>query len=152
IRDRLAELLALPGVADRFVEAALRAAEAAGADVEPAAVEAHHRDAKALTLRAHQIFGRHAHPVQDHLRGRLRMPAELALPRAEADARHVPFDHEAGNALRTLLAGADHAQIELVLAAAGNELLGAGDDIMVALLHRPGLERGGVRARARLGQ
>jgi hypothetical protein len=52
IGDRLAELLALLGVGDRLVEAALRAAQRAGADVEPAAVEPHHRDAEAFAFGA----------------------------------------------------------------------------------------------------
>jgi hypothetical protein len=112
-----AELLALLGVFDRLVEAALRAAERAGADVEPAAVEPHHRDAEALALGADAILDRHADIVEIHLRGRLRMPAELALLRAEADAGHVLFDHQAGNALGAILAGADHGDVDLVLAA-----------------------------------
>jgi hypothetical protein len=32
-----------------------------------------------------------------------------------------------------ILAGADHGDIDLILAGAGDELLGAGDDIMVAV-------------------
>ena len=80
------------------------------------------------------------------------MPAELLLLRAEADARHVLLDHQAGNALRPVDAGADHGDIDLVLAAARDERLGAGDDIMIAVLHRAGLQRRGVGAGAGLGQ
>src|SRR3546814_5509409 len=46
IGDTLPELLAVPRIGDRLVEAALRAAKRAGADVETAAVEPHHRDAE----------------------------------------------------------------------------------------------------------
>ena len=147
-----AELLALLGVGDRLVEAALGAAEAAGADVEAAAVEAHHRDPEALALAADEILGRHADLVEIDLGGRLRMPAELLLLRAEADARHVLLDHQAGNALRPVDAGADHGDVDLVLAAARDERLGAGDDIIIAVLDRAGLERRRVGARAGLGQ
>ena len=91
----LAELLALLGVVDRLVEAALRAAERAGADVEAAAVEAHHRDAEAFALAADAVGDRHPDLVEIDLRGRLRMPAELLLLRAEADALHVLLDDQA---------------------------------------------------------
>src|SRR3546814_8128632 len=86
--DTLPELLAVPRIGDRLVEAALRAAKRAGADVETAAVEPHHRDAEALAFGADQILRRHADRIEHHLRGRLRMPAELAFLRAEADAGH----------------------------------------------------------------
>ena len=152
IGDGLAELLAVLRIGDRLVETALRPAQRTGADIEPTAVQPHHRDAEALALAADQILRRHAHPVEIDLRGRLRMPAQLLLIGAEADARHVLLDHEAGNALRPVHAGAHHADINLVLAAARDELLCAGDDIMVAVLHRLGLQRGGVGAGARLGQ
>ena len=124
----------------------------AGADVEAAAVEAHHRDPEAFALAADEVVDRHADLVEIDLGGRLRMPAELLLLRAEADARHVLLDHQAGDALGPVLAGADHGDVDLVLAAARDERLGAGDDIMVAVLHRLGLERRGVGARRRLGQ
>jgi hypothetical protein len=65
IGDRLAELLALLGIGDRLVEAALRPAQRAGADVEPAAVEPHHRDAEALAFAADQVFDRHADSLED---------------------------------------------------------------------------------------
>ena len=42
--------------------------------------------------------------------------------------------------------------IDVVRAAARDERLGAADDIMIAVEHRLGLERRGVRARRRLGQ
>ena len=152
IGDRRAELLALLGVIDRFVEAALGAAERAGADVEPPAVEAHHRDAEAFALAADAVGDRHPDLVEIDLRGRLRMPAELLLLGAEADALHVLFDDQRADALGPILAGADHGHVDFILAAAGNERLGAGDDIMVAVHHRLGLERRRVGARRGLGQ
>ena len=80
------------------------------------------------------------------------MPAELLFLGAEADALHVLLDDQSGDALGAFLAGADHGHVNLVLAAAGDEGLRPRDDIMVAVQHRLGLERGGVRARGRLGQ
>src|SRR3546814_4541520 len=69
------------------------------------------------------------------------MPAELSLPRAERDARHVLFDDEARDALGALVAGADHHGVKLVFAAARNERLRSADDIVIAILDGPGLER-----------
>src|ERR1700704_2924351 len=45
-----AELLALAHIGERTVEAELRAADRAGRDVEPSAVEARHRDAETLAF------------------------------------------------------------------------------------------------------
>src|SRR5439155_979080 len=89
VGDRLAELVATLGVVGRLVEAALRSAERTGADVDAPAVEAHHGDAKAFTLRADAVGDRHANFVEIDLRSGLRMPAELLFLCAEADARHV---------------------------------------------------------------
>ena len=147
-----AELLAPLGVGDRFVEAALGAAQGAGADVEAAAVEAHHRDAEAFAFAADAVAGGNADLVEIDLGGRLRMPAQFLLIGAEADALHVLFDHQAADALGAVLAGADHGDIDFILAAARDERLGARDDIIVAVLDRLGLERRGVGARRRLGQ
>jgi hypothetical protein len=80
------------------------------------------------------------------------VPAELLLLGAEADALHVLFDHQRGNALRALLARAGHGHVDFVLAAAGDEGLGAGHDIMVAVEHCLGLERGRVGPGRRFGQ
>ena len=90
IGDRLAELLAFLGIADRLIEAALRAAQRAGADVEPPAVEPGHGETEAVALRADAVGDRHSHILEDHLRGGRGVPAELALRRAEADARACP--------------------------------------------------------------
>ena len=67
----------------------------AGADVEAAAVEAHHGDAEAFALGADAVGDRHADLVEIDLGGRLRMPAELLFLGAEADALHVLFDDQA---------------------------------------------------------
>ena len=72
VGDGGAELLAALGVVDRLVEAALAAAEAAGADVEAPAVETHHRDAEAFALAADAVGDRHADLVEIDLHGRLR--------------------------------------------------------------------------------
>src|SRR3546814_16092600 len=73
----------LLGIGNRFVEAALRAAQGTGADVEPPAVEPRHREAETVALGADAVFDRHLHIVEDHLRGGGGVPAELALLGAE---------------------------------------------------------------------
>jgi len=132
-----AELLALLGVGDGLVEAALGAAEAAGADVDPAAVQTHHRDAEALALAADEVLGRHPDLVEIDLARGLRMPAELLLLRAEGDAFHVLFDHKAADPLGPVDSGADHGHVDLVLAAARDERLGARNDVIAAVFDRP---------------
>ena len=91
----LSELLAFLGVSDSLIEAALGAAERAGADVQAAAVQAHHRDAEAFAFAADAVGDGHANLVEIDLRRGLRMPAELLFLRAEADALHVLFDDQA---------------------------------------------------------
>src|SRR3546814_8335075 len=65
VRNRLAELLAVLGIGNRFVEAALRAAQGTGADVEPPAVEPRHREAETVALGADAVFDRHLHIVEE---------------------------------------------------------------------------------------
>src|SRR5690606_31378866 len=149
--DRPAELLALLCVTHRLVQAPLPAAKRAGTDVEPAAVEPLHRDAESFAFAADHVLRRHPHVFEDQRRGRLRMPPGLAFRRAERNARHVLFDRQARDAAWALAAGADHGQVQLVLAGAADELLGAVDDPVVAVLYRPGLECRGVGAARRLG-
>ena len=75
----------------------LRAAQRARRDVDPAAVEAVHRDAEAAALAvgaAEHRVGRHPNPVEHHLRGRLRVPAHLLLVRAETQSWGALFDDE----------------------------------------------------------
>ena len=152
IGNGLAELLAVLGVGDCLVEAALCPAERRCTNVDATAVEPHHREAKAVAFGAHAVSDRHLHIIENHLCGRRGIPAELAFLRTEAEARHVLFDDKARHAFRPGLSGADHRHIDVVDARAADELLGAVDDIMVALKACAGLERGGVRARPRLGQ
>ena len=61
--------------------------------------------------------------------------------------------HEEGrDAVRALPAGARHHREQRRLVGIGDEALGAGQHIDVAVAHRAGLHRGAVRAGARLGQ
>ena len=95
---------------------------------------------------------RHAAILEHHHRGRLRLPAELLLLRAEREPRRALLDHDAGNALRPGAAGAHHADVDVGDAAAGDEGLGAVEHVMIAVAHGARLQARGVRAGVRLGQ
>ena len=125
-----AELLALFHVVDGAVEAELRAADRAGADVQAAAVEPGHGDLEALALGADEVGRRHAAILEHHHGGRLRFPAELLLLRAVGEARRALLHHDGGNAARARFAGARHHHVNVGDAAAGDEGLGAVEHIM----------------------
>src|SRR5690606_27027397 len=135
--NRASELLAFLRITHRLVKTALPAAERAGTDVEPPAVEPLHRDAEAFAFAADHVLRRHPHVLEDQRRGRLRMPPRLALRRAERNARHVLLDRQTRDAAWALAAGADHGQVQLVLAGPADELLGAVDDPVTAVPYRP---------------
>src|SRR6185436_17569364 len=118
---------------DGAVEAELRAADRAGRDVEPSAIEARHRDLEAVAFVADQVLGRYPAVLEHHHRGRLRFPAELLLPRAERDAWRPLLDHDAGDALRPFATSPHHADVDIRHAAAGDERLAAVQHVVVAV-------------------
>ena len=149
------ERLPVANIGARLVEGGLRAAERARRDVEPAAVEAVHRDAEAGTLAvraAQHRVGGHPHALEDHLRGGLRMPAHLLLVRAETQPGSALFDDERGDAARALATGAGHHHVDIGGSRAGDELLDAVEHVVAALLDGAGAQRAGVGAGAGLGQ
>ena len=150
--EPFAEGLALFHVSKRLFQRALRAAERAGGDIEPAAVEPGHRDLEARAFLAEPVGDRHAHILEDDGARRLRVPAHLALVGAERNARRVARHDESGNPGSAVAAGARHHHIEVARAGAGDELLLAVENIMVAVAHRPRRQRGCIRAGARFGQ
>jgi hypothetical protein len=116
----------------RGVEGELRAAQRTGGDVQPPAVQPGHGEAEALPLLADAIVGRHA-AVEVDLRGRLGVPAHLALVGPEAEARRALLDHEGRDALGALAARAGHDHIEVRDPAARDEGLAAVEHIVVAV-------------------
>jgi hypothetical protein len=130
----------------------LRAAERAGRDVEPAAVESGHRDLKAKSFLAEPVTGRDAHVLKDDGARRLRVPAHLALVGAEGNAGGVARHDKRRNARGAFAAAPRHHHIKIARAGAGDELLLPVEDVMVAVTHRAGGKRRRIRPDARLGQ
>src|ERR1051326_7916767 len=152
IREPLPELLALAHVFDGALEAELGAADRAGCDVEPPAIEPRHGDAEAVTLLADAVCDRNPAVLEEHHRSRLRFPAELLFLRAEREAARCFLNDEARNAVRAVLPGADPADVKVRDAAPGDECLRAIEHAMVAVAHGAGPQARGIGAPARLGQ
>ena len=95
VGELAAELLALEQVIAGNLQARLRGAQRAGADVDAPAVEARHGDLEALPFRADEVLRRHAAVLEDDHRGRLAVPAELLLLGAEGEARRIPLNRDA---------------------------------------------------------
>ena len=90
IRDALAEGLALARVGERLVERRLRAAERAGADIEPAAVEPGHGDLEADALVRQAVRDGTRTSSKITCAGRLRVPAHLLLVARRTTGRACP--------------------------------------------------------------
>ena len=129
----------------------LRGAADAGAQLEPADIEDVEGDLMAFALLAEEVLHRHLAVVEDDLGGGRAFDAELLLFGADDQAGEALLDQEGGEMLLVDL-GEDGEQ--LGKAAVGDELLGAVQDIVLAVVgeHRRGLGAEGVAAGAGLGQ
>ena len=107
---------------------------------------------EALALGADEVRRRHPAIVEIHHGRGLAVPAEFLLLGAEAQPRRTVLDHETRDALRSVVAGAHHADVQVAARGAGNERLGAVDHIVVAVTHRPGRQSRGVGPGPRFGQ
>ena len=82
------------------------------------------------------------------MRGRRRIPAKLFLRRTKAHARRILVNNKAGDALGLFFAGPDHNNIDVIITRAGDKLLRAVYDIMLAIAPRACLQRCCVRTAA----
>ena len=96
--------------------------------------------------------GRDPGAVEDHLGGDVAGQAHLLLGRAEAHARGVGRDDERRQAALGVVAGAGEEDVVVGARAVADPLLGAGDDVLVALADRAGADAADVGAGLRLGE
>ena len=104
---------------------------------------------KTLAFFADEVFHWDFHVVEGDLPGLLTHDGlELGDKR---EPRRFHIDHETRNAAMSRLRriGDSHELAEVGLAGPSDEPLGTVDNIIIALPHRPGLHRGGIRARIR---
>src|SRR5262249_23875602 len=141
-----------PHITDGAFEAELGAAERAGRDVEPPAVERAHGDLEPLPLGADKVRCGDAARFEYHHGGRLRVPAEFFLLCAEAQPGGAVLDQEARDAVRAPFSRSHHHEVDVRAAAARNERLGAIEDVMIGAALGAGFQAGGVRAGVGLGQ
>ena len=100
LADRLAELLALPGVAHRVRERCLGDAGADGRDAEASGVERGEGDPHAVALVADPVRDRDQGSVEEHLGGDVAGQAHLLLGGAERHALRVGRDNERADSPR----------------------------------------------------
>ena len=137
---------------DRVRHRALGDAGADGGDAEPAGVERGERDLHAVALGADALVDRDPRPVEEHLRRHVAGQPHLLLGSPEAHAGRVRGDDERAQALGRVLVGTREEDVVVGARAVADPLLGAGDDVRVAVEGRAGLDRADVGAGLRLGQ
>jgi hypothetical protein len=103
--------------------------------------------APARVLLADALVHGHTHPIEENLAEHVPAVDATDGPHADAGAAHV-HQQEADAGLRPCLGvGAHQAEHHVGVLRVGGPDLGAGDDVVVALAHRPRAQRGQVRAR-----
>ena len=151
--DRFAEGAALVRVLERGLERGARHAHRLRRDANAPAFEVGQRDAVARALGAEQIGYRHAAVFERDLRRVGRVLAELFLDARDHVAGAVGRHDEGADALLAgCLVGDGEYHGDIGVLAAGDELLHAVEDIMIALALRARGDRACVRSRMRFGQ
>ncbi len=130
---RLPELLALPGVLQRRLQRPLRQPHRLRPDTGAGAVEEAHYHGEAGSLPADEVGCRHAAVFEDQLPGYGGADAHLVFPAPEAEAGGILFhQYGAGAADALVLIRQNDDGIQVCLAAVGDELLGAVDNVAIA--------------------
>ena len=134
-RQRLTKLLALVHIIPGPEQGRLGTAQGTGGDIQAAAVQALHRNGKAIAFITHQIAGRHANVFQGNQARGLAMPPHLFLILAVGDTVGIRWYHEGRDALRAAVgvSGARHQNQNIGCASAGDEHFAAIDHIMIAM-------------------
>ncbi|GMT03256.1 hypothetical protein PENTCL1PPCAC_25430, partial [Pristionchus entomophagus] len=147
------ELLAFLQVGHGGVEATLRQSDHLCADADTAGVEALDRVFVALAVLAQDSALVHAHSVKVDRARRGGADAQFVLLLADGDALGVAVDEEARDAAVALLRfGIGEHEEEGGVAGVSDPQFAAVDHKVVAVLQGRGLEREGIRSRARLRQ
>ena len=152
IRKARAELFAFFHVGDRAVETELRTADRAGTDIQPAAVEARHRNLEALPFGPIRFAtGTRQFSNMTIAVGWLFQPSFFSC--APNERPGVPFSttmHEIPRG--PALPRACHHDVDVGNAAAGNECLCAVEHIVLAVARRACAQACRIRTRVRLRQ
>src|SRR5262249_14059280 len=149
--ERLAEGLALAGVGDGFAVGELGDRDALGGQHQALAGEVHHDHRERAVLGADPVGDRHAAAVEPQLGGVARPPAGLLELARHREAGRAALDHQERDPAVARAAGAHRTGHEGRTGARGDEGLGPGDDVVVAVALGAGRERRDVTAAARLG-
>ncbi len=152
----LAELLAGGRPLDRHVEGALRAADALRRHRQARGTEPGIGDVEAVMHFAEHLTLVHPRIVERQLAVVEAAMADRTRALGDGEARRVLVDQETGDqlaraALGLLDAGSGEQDDVVRDIGVGDEVLGAGDDEIVAILDRTGLHRLHVGARIGLG-
>ncbi|KAI1698542.1 hypothetical protein Ddc_19062 [Ditylenchus destructor] len=150
-RDRSAELLPLAGIGDGHPMHLARDADHRRRVQQPVQVDARHAQPQAGAKAADHVGDRDADLVEMDV-GVDVLARHGHVARIDAHARCVELDEDRGDALGTRF-GIRHAHHDgdVREGAAGDEVLLAGDDQLLAVALRAGADAGGVGARMRLG-
>ena len=134
------------------VDGALRDADRLRPDGGPAAVERVHGDREALALLADAVRRRDADLVEHDLAGRAAPHAQLVLVLGDADPPLL-LDQEARDAAPAGVGvGLGEDDVDVGDPGVGDPVLRAGQDVVVAVAHRPRAHGGHVAAGVGLGQ
>ena len=140
IADLLAELDPFGGVVGGVIHGRQADAEAEGADADPAAGQLGHGDAETVVELAHQGACRHPAVVEDQLVGGRGVLPHLVFFLADDQAGSAGLHQEAADplALGRLLVGHGPDHEHAGIGGAGDEDLGAVEDLVVTVLDRRG--------------
>ena len=153
IEDRFAECLTLARVISRAFEGGARHPYRLRRDADAPALQIGQRDLVALAFRAQPVRGRDAHVFEGDVAGVRRMLPQLVFHAQHLIARRVGrHDERRDAALARVGVGNGEDDHGLSALARRDELLGAVQDVVVAIAPRARAQAACVRSRLRLGQ
>ena len=153
LRDGHVEGLAQLRVIARLLEGGPADADGLRGDADAPAVQGAHGDLESVALGAEALPGRHLQVVEEDGAAGRGADAELLVGLLPDEAGRVGVDDECGDALRAF-AQVRHGEHDDGVGdrAVGDPILGAVDEVAIALAHRRRPLLGGIRPRLRFGQ